>query len=458
MTRLNPYTNKPTRFITKDEINKFPEDFNFTSSEFAKIDEEVRCSFEFGVHQLVASQSPNLQKRASDYKTLLEKIPVYKEEENFNYWISELIQNAHDATWLINDVELGPTNFEFEVKKDVFTFSHDGRPPQWIEYLQNEVAKMTEYATSKYRKYSTEGQFGIGFKLWTLMFNRIELRYGYLELKIEIDKYPKYQINWFDEPVHQFRITASQPKSTTISDLLTSLTKEQMWDMFDRSLKGLLLRPHPFNLRVKSPSDEDEIGKFEPKDTSNIFENSPFKIWEIKAEEHHELPQNIITYSRKIGDLEHSGEKLSEILKNEIESDEARQKLFAEDVQDDEKPDIDQVVHNTMESFHATIAIVPKGEFEGTIFNSLFPIPGSQNENLTNTGMHFISKFAMDEEKNIVKQNDKKERNEVLMLATPSVLFLYDGQDQRKKSVLPFTSRRIITSNCSVFFLIQRMT
>ena len=161
MTKLNPYTNKPTRFVTQEEVEAIRIDNKFGVRTYNEIDDQIRCSFEFATQFLVRShESLLIPNKASLFGDLKDRIPDYDDAEaNFTFWVSELIQNAHDATWLEGNKNIGPTVFEFLCDEKSFTFSHDGRPPQWVSFTQNEVEKMTKFSTSKHNHYTTEGQF-----------------------------------------------------------------------------------------------------------------------------------------------------------------------------------------------------------------------------------------------------------------------------------------------------------
>ena len=86
-------------------------------------------------------------------------------------------------------------------------------------------------------------------------------------------------------------------------------------------------------------------------------------------------------------------------------------------------------MNNTLQAFDATITVIAEQGFEGAIYNSLFPIPGTDEENLTAKGLHFVAKFAMDERReNLADDHYKKERNETLMMSLLECYFqMMDG-------------------------------
>ena len=168
IVKKNPYTNQPhVDFkLTEAELKVMIKDYD--EAQFNKIPKDISCSFEFGVAFFVfGAEKVVKQNRAENFKDLSVAIPEYGTmAEGFEYWVSELIQNAHDAKWLMNNKEVGATEFCFDIAEDSFAFSHNGRPPQFINWENNEVGKLTKQSTSKHNQYSTEGEFGIGFKLW----------------------------------------------------------------------------------------------------------------------------------------------------------------------------------------------------------------------------------------------------------------------------------------------------
>ena len=341
MTRLNPYTNQPTRFVSENEILSFGDNFDFTELEFHEIDPQVRCSFELGATKLVNQQNGyHLSYRASTFKDLIERIPKYpgentgrKHEENFKFWVSELIQNAHDAVWEEEGRHVGPTKFEFEVGNDSFLFSHNGRPPQWIDFAQNEVEKMTKFSTSKHNQYATEGQFGIGFKIWIHMFDEMVLRYGHCELKISINRtgeyhYPEFSTTWYDDGEPKFQIRANKPRSDDVCSMLEELSENNLEDIFQRSIQGLLMRPNPFEMIVRTPNYRDKVAKTEEQIPSTQLQNAGFKSWKIDAAEKHRLPPRVITFSQPIEALQYSDDRLSTTLRKEIEDNQDVMNLY----------------------------------------------------------------------------------------------------------------------------------
>ena len=91
---------------------------------------------------------------------------------NISLWISELIQNALDSTW---GDGVGASKVELDFSESSFTFSHDGRPPQYLGFNKNEIQSMIQSGSTKRADLSKEGRFGIGFKYWTYYFEDVTL-------------------------------------------------------------------------------------------------------------------------------------------------------------------------------------------------------------------------------------------------------------------------------------------
>ena len=64
---------------------------------------------------------------------------------DISLWISELIQNALDSTWADN----GSRRVELDFEENTFTFSHDGRPLQYVGWNLNELRSMIESGSTK---------------------------------------------------------------------------------------------------------------------------------------------------------------------------------------------------------------------------------------------------------------------------------------------------------------------
>ena len=146
--------------LLEEDLKKYVVDLN--EEQFNDIPSEVRNSFEFGVYFLKeASDRIMQQQKLSDYVDLYTVIPTYEDSGNLPFWISELIQNANDAKWGKDGIGHGASKFTFIIDSEKLVFSHNGRPPQFVDYATNEISKMTKHSTSKAKQYATEGEFGI---------------------------------------------------------------------------------------------------------------------------------------------------------------------------------------------------------------------------------------------------------------------------------------------------------
>jgi hypothetical protein len=413
IVKKNPYTNQPhVDFkFTEAELGDMIKDYD--EAQFNKIPKDISCSFEFGVAFFVfGAEKVVKQNRAENFKDLSVAIPEYGTmAKGFEYWVSELIQNAHDAKWLMNNKEVGATEFCFDIAEDSFAFSHNGRPPQFINWENNEVGKLTKQSTSKHNQYSTEGEFGIGFKLWMMLFNKIELSFGSCTLVIQITKDgQEFTMDWDDHNKHKlFTIKASEPKGNFLQEILDS-SSDGLQAIFKRSIRGNILRPHPFSITIKLPKMKEVVKKSEVKYGE---EDSKFKMWEVQASEQFNLPKRLITYTEEIRALM-SSDDIKENLAKEIEADERRKTILEKD---DATIDIAEVIENTINDFDITIAIVPDEPFEGALFSSLFPIPGPNKEYISSSGLCFVGKFSLDQARQQLRDDTagKSARNNILM-------------------------------------------
>ena len=122
--------------------------------------------------------------RRADHVQLLNDIPEYYLEDSseldyhrlLEYWISEVIQNGLDAEWGNNE-KTTKISIDLDTERDSpsLQISHDGRPPQYVigRKVPNEVLRMMVKGGTKRTELLLEGMFGIGFKIWYKLFNRI---------------------------------------------------------------------------------------------------------------------------------------------------------------------------------------------------------------------------------------------------------------------------------------------
>ena len=114
----------------------------------------------------VAGLSSNRQRLMDDLGSVISDGTI----PDISLWISELIQNALDSTWADN---VGAERVELDFEENTFTFSHDGRPPQYVGWNLNELRSMIESGSTKRAEISKEGRFGIGFKYWIYYFEKV---------------------------------------------------------------------------------------------------------------------------------------------------------------------------------------------------------------------------------------------------------------------------------------------
>ena len=84
----------------------------------------------------------------------LDRVNTQGKIPNISLWISELIQNALDSTW---GDGVGASKVELDFSETSFTFSHDGRPPQYLGYNKNEVQSMIQSGSTKRADLSKKG-------------------------------------------------------------------------------------------------------------------------------------------------------------------------------------------------------------------------------------------------------------------------------------------------------------
>ena len=285
--------------LLEEDLKKYVVDLN--EEQFNDIPSEVRNSFEFGVYFLKeASDRIMQQQKLSDYVDLYTVIPTYEDSGNLPFWISELIQNANDAKWGKDGIGHGASKFTFIIDSEKLVFSHNGRPPQFVDYATNEISKMTKHSTSKAKQYATEGEFGIGFKIWMRLFGKIRLSYGKCALVIDISdgKYPSYDVQWNDDDiVREFTIEAFEPKENVLDDFL--LESDGVNQLFERSIKGMLVKPKEFEISINLPN-QPEISICKNIGSESSIDG--MQAWTIEGDSDiFHCPKNVLTYTKKIG-------------------------------------------------------------------------------------------------------------------------------------------------------------
>ena len=83
-------------------------------------------------------------------------------------------------------------------------FSHNGRPPQSLGFSTNELKLMLQLGGTKSIDFSTVGEFGIGFKIWTLLFDVIEIKHGHGHVVCQMND--TIQTKWVSSKEERFTV------------------------------------------------------------------------------------------------------------------------------------------------------------------------------------------------------------------------------------------------------------
>lgn len=421
--RINPYNNLEESPVPLGEDDVAPYLQSLSEDSFHTIPEAIRGSFEFGAACLNKKRNDETDHdRRENHDSLKNALPtMYGEDlDTFEVWISELIQNAHDAQWEEDGERKGAETFRFDISSRSFLFAHDGRPPQFVRLGLNEVEKMTINSTSKHAQYSTEGQFGIGFKLWLYLFNQLELSYRNCMLRIDLatgSSYPSYTIHWREgEDDGLFKVEATNPKSPDLLEQLVENDAEKLKLIFQRSVEGCINRPHPFEFLLNLP-DTDQSNHVQ-KTLLQQHADGAILEWSITASDGFQLPSRIFTFTQQLDELTNSSTAIREVLKDEIDEDQARAQIIPSA---ENEVDVSEVVENTVKDFEITIAFVPRQEVQAdmAMYSSLFPIPGTNDEYRSDSGVCFVSKFALLRERLAFDtRSSGLRRNEVLFFSS----------------------------------------
>lgn len=446
--RINPYNNLEESPDSLGEEDVAPYLQSLSEDSFHTIPEAIRGSFEFGAACLNKKRNDETDHdRRENHDTLKNALPgMYGENlDTFEVWISELIQNAHDAQWEEDGERKGAETFRFDISSRSFLFAHDGRPPQFVRLGLNEVEKMTINSTSKHAQYSTEGQFGIGFKLWLYLFNQLELSYRNCTLRIDLatgSSYPSYTIHWMEgEDDGLFKVEATNPKSPDLLEQLVENDAEKLKLIFQRSVEGCINRPHPFEFLLNLP-DTDQSNHVQ-KTLLQQHADGAILEWSITASDGFQLPSRIFTFTQQLDALTNSSTAIREVLKDEIDEDQARAQIIPSA---ENEVDVSEVVENTVKDFEITIAFVPRQEVQADLamYSSLFPIPGTNDEYRSDSGVCFVSKFALLRERLAFDtRSSGLRRNEVLFFSSLEcyVLLMHTLSDMVVRDSMSLTTR-----------------
>lgn len=226
MNNINPHTGARQHVLTEEELVTLPElaekvwrmdrdEYNDTAKRDVR---NLMATFEYAAAELGQSDwATSPQGAIGNWNSTKEAVEAIKTEiETFRLemWISEVIQNSIDAQWG-PDV---PLNIEIDIQQTEDEFlvliRHDGRPPQKLGYAVNELSMMLSLGGNKSADFSSIGEFGIGFKIWTLIFDKVTLRHGWTS--VECVKDQTISITQLDEPNHHwFEIHATMKKTTS---------------------------------------------------------------------------------------------------------------------------------------------------------------------------------------------------------------------------------------------------
>lgn len=225
------------------------------------------------------NQTPDQKKikQRNDQKD--ELVDIYASNPEISVWLSELIQNAVDASW---GDGIGATDMSIDFTKDSLTFIHNGRPPQFLGFALNEFESMFLKGSTKKGDLKSEGRFGIGFKFWRFFFQNVSLEAS------------GWQIGWNDslnfgeitesEFTDGMKLTFSNPTEICKGILSNYIDSIDLLfnDGLDRLIEGVAIQTNPLDLHI---SVNGEM-KYELKHiVSNYHHNlseSEVKLFEIK--------------------------------------------------------------------------------------------------------------------------------------------------------------------------------
>jgi len=179
---INPVTEREQVYPTPDDMEEFqnqiPSLFQQTEADGKQIVsnlDDKYFSFLYAIcHSKKSFEFTPSEKRLSEVRDLKSKMSeiAQNQQPEFSVWLSELIQNAMDAKWGNGS---GATEIDVEFRESEVLFIHNGRPPQYLDYMKNEFQKMLDDGSTKRSDLNNEGKFGIGFKFWSFFFEEVNL-------------------------------------------------------------------------------------------------------------------------------------------------------------------------------------------------------------------------------------------------------------------------------------------
>lgn len=265
MTKINPVSNEEQEYPSTNQEIEALRTWDVTLSKTEQINaltnKHYSTAFAIINTELTYDKLPTTEvhEKRDQLARDLDRVNTQGKIPDISLWISELIQNALDSTW---GDGVGASKVELDFSETSFTFSHDGRPPQYLGFNKNEIQSMIQSGSTKRADLSKEGRFGIGFKYWTYYFEEVTLSSSgweiswdkSLELKekpMQIDAVDTGMKLKFTNPIFKH----AGREFTPYTDLAAE-PENIINDGMIRLVKGLALQPTPMNVVVRSNHEE----------------------------------------------------------------------------------------------------------------------------------------------------------------------------------------------------------
>jgi len=373
--------------------------------------------------------------RKANHITLLEGIPEYRDvegERNYqqllSYWISEVIQNGLDAGWGNQTTSSISISLDALEGSPRLKLRHDGRPPQYIanQDKPNELVQMIIQGGTKRSNLLLEGMFGIGFKIWYKLFNKIQLRAEHLQVEISTynDDAPLIEVSVLEQKIDGFEIEVIEVKEElleTIESIINDVENLQDQDVLpilDRTVQGMILRPHPTEVDF-SVNGQPVLSVSQTETAlSDQLKERGFRLWNsVQLHGSTNIEENAsITFSKKIVDL-----FVAEEVRNHIEK-------VKENTPGSSGDDIDY----TIQQFQVHLSIdrntSTSRSNKNPLFCSMFPITrkGTQ-EMLDNLGLTFVTHFGLDNNRKYLHNSEQlpMEKNRLLLNGSLELFFTF---------------------------------
>jgi hypothetical protein len=421
-------------------------------------EKEIAHTFTFAALHLESGTSfaESEVQRKANHITLLEGIPEYRDvggernhQQLLSYWISEVIQNGLDAGWgnqRTSSISISLDNLGGSPR---LKLRHDGRPPQYIanQDKPNELVQMIIQGGTKRSNLLLEGMFGIGFKIWYKLFNRIELRAEHLQVEISTynDDAPSIKVSELDHEIDGFEIEVIEVQDElleTIESIISDSENLQDQDglpILDRTVQGMILRPHPTEVDflvngqpVISVSQTETV-------LSDPLKERGFRLWD--SVQHHGSTNteenSSITFSKKIVDL-----FVADEVRNHIEK-------VKENTPGSSEDDIDYTVQQFQVHLSIDRNISTIRPNNNPLFCSMFPITRKgTREMLDNLGLTFVTHFGLDNDRKYLHNSEQlpMEKNRLLLTGSLELFFTFLSElsDLEVRSELGISEERYI--------------